>query len=134
MLRFLAQTVLTLLGNALGLLVASWLLPDFNLTVSGFVWSVVFFTLAQIILAPFIFKMAVDYLPAFRGGVALVTILVVLILTALFTGGLEITGVMTWVLAPLVIWLATILAGVVLPLFLFKKTLGKVKDARSNSN
>ena len=132
MVRFLAQTVLTLLGNALGLLIASWLLPDFNLSVAGFVWSVIFFTVAQIILAPFIFKMAVDYLPAFRGGVALVTILVVLILTNLFTGGLEISGVMTWVLAPLVIWLATILAGVVLPLFLFKKTLGKVKSAASS--
>ena len=131
MLRFLAQTALTLLGNALGLLVASLLLPDFNVSVLGFVWSVVFFTIVQLILAPFIFKMAVDYLPAFRGGVALVTILVVLILTTLFTGGVEINGVMAWILAPLVIWLTTILAGVVLPLFLFKKTLSAVKENRS---
>lgn len=130
MLRFLATTALTLLGNALGLLVTSWILPGFNLSVQGFIWSVVFFTIAQIILAPFIFKMAVDYMPAFRGGVALVTILVVLILTTLFTGGLTIEGVMPWIIAPLIIWLTTIIAGVVLPLFLFKKTLGKVKDAR----
>ena len=133
MLRFLAQTVLTLLGNAIGLLTASWLLPDFNLSISGLIWSVIFFTVAQIVLAPFIFKMAVDYMPAFRGGVALVTILVVLVLTSLFTGGLEIGGIMTWVLAPLVIWLTTILAGVVLPLVLFKKTLGKVKGAASKN-
>lgn len=133
MLRFLAQTVLTLLGNAIGLLTASWLLPDFNLSISGLIWSVIFFTVAQIVLAPFIFKMAVDYMPAFRGGVALVTILVVLVLTSLFTGGLEISGIMTWVLAPLVIWLTTILAGVVLPLVLFKKTLGKVKGAASKN-
>jgi hypothetical protein len=125
--------VLTLLGNAIGLLTASWLLPDFNLSISGLIWSVIFFTVAQIVLAPFIFKMAVDYMPAFRGGVALVTILVVLVLTSLFTGGLEISGIMTWVLAPLVIWLTTILAGVVLPLVLFKKTLGKVKGAASKN-
>lgn len=130
MLRFLATIVLTLLGNALGLLVTSWILPGFNLSVQGFIWSVVFFTIAQIILAPFIFKMAVDYMPAFRGGVALVTILVVLMLTTLFTGGLTIEGIMPWIVAPLIIWLTTIIAGVVLPLFLFKKTLGKVKDAR----
>lgn len=133
MLRFLAQTVLTLLGNAIGLLAASWLLPDFSLSVSGLIWSVIFFTVAQIILAPFIFKMAVDYLPAFRGGVALVTILVVLVLTALFTDGLEIRGVITWVLAPLVIWLMTILAGVVLPLVLFKKTLAKRKGTSKDA-
>ena len=88
----------------------------------------VFFTIVQVILAPFIFKMAVDYLPMLRGGVALVTILVVLILTSVFTGGLQINGFMTWVLAPLIIWLVTILAGVLLPLFLFKKTLAKVRD------
>lgn len=133
MVRFLAQTVLTLLGNAIGLLAASWLLPDFNLSIAGLMWSVIFFTVAQIVLAPFIFKMAVDYMPAFRGGVALVTILVVLVLTSLFTGGLEISGIMTWVLAPLVIWLTTILAGVVLPLVLFKKTLGKGKGAASKN-
>lgn len=132
MFRFLAQTALTLLGNAAGLLVATLLLPDFNLTASGFLWSVLFFTIAQIILAPFIYKMAVDYLPTLRGGVALVTILVVLILTALFTGGLHISGIFTWVFAPLVIWLTTVLAGVLLPLFLFKKTLSKVKKSRTD--
>lgn len=132
MLRFLATTVLTLLGNALGLLVASWLIDGFNLSANGFVWSVVFFTIAQIILAPFIFKMAVDYLPALRGGVALATILVVLVLTTVFTGGLTITGVVPWILAPLIIWLVTILAGVVLPLFMFKKTLGTLKENRTS--
>lgn len=133
MFRFLAQTVLVLLGNALGLIVAALFLPDFHLSAVGFIWSVVFFTAAQVILAPFIFKMAVDYMPAFRGGVALVTILVVLVLTTLFTGGLTITGVVAWVLASLIIWLTTILAGILLPLFIFKKTLGKVKDSRSNA-
>ena len=131
MFRFIATITLTLLGNALGLLVAAGVLADFHLSVIGFIWSVVFFTLSQIILAPFILKMAIDYVPAFRGGVALVTILVVLILTVWFTGGVSISGVTAWVLAPLIIWLTTILAGVLLPLFLFKKTLGRAKDAKS---
>ncbi|MGY4893155.1 MAG: phage holin family protein [Candidatus Saccharimonadota bacterium] len=132
MLRFLATAVLTLLGNAIGLLAASWLIQGFELSAVGFVWSVVFFTVAQIILAPFIFKMAVDYLPALRGGVALATILVVLVLTSIFTGGLSISGVVSWILAPLVIWLVTLLAGIVLPLFLFKKTLGNIKENRQS--
>jgi len=131
MLRFLAITVLTLLGNALGLLIASWLIDGFNLTAAGFVWSVVFFTIAQLIFTPFVLSMSIRYLPALRGGIALVTTFVVLWLTTLFTDGLTINGVNAWILAPLVIWLVSVLAGVVLPLFLFKKTMqgAKQKDA-----
>ena len=133
MLRFLATTVLTLLGNALGLLIASWLIEDFHVTVAGFIWSVVFFTIAQLILAPFVLSMSLRYVPALRGGIALVTTFIVLILTTLFTGGVTIDGVTAWILAPLVIWLASVLAGVLLPLFLFKKVLGNVKEKRNNS-
>lgn len=132
MLRFLATTLLTLSGNALGLMIASWVLDGFNLSTIGFLWSVVFFTIAQLILTPFVISMSLRYMPALRGGIALVTTLVVLFLTTLFTSGVEINGITAWVLAPLIIWLVTVLAGVVLPLFLFKKTLSKVKDSRKN--
>lgn len=132
MLRFLATTVLTLIGNALGLLVASWLLEDFNLSVSGFIWSVVFFTIAQLILSPFVLSMSVRYMPILRGGIALATTFIVLILTTMFTDGLTITGVQTWILAPLVIWLVSVLAGVILPLILFRKTLQAVKNGRNS--
>lgn len=133
MLRFLATTVLTLLGNALGLLIASWLIEDFHVTVAGFIWSVVFFTITQLILAPFVLSMSLRYVPALRGGIALVTTFIVLILTTLFTGGVTIDGLTAWILAPLVIWLVSVLAGVLLPLFLFKKALGNVKEKRNNS-
>lgn len=36
MLRFLATTLLTLIGNALGLMIASWILEDFSITLVGF--------------------------------------------------------------------------------------------------
>lgn len=133
MLRFLATTVLTLIGNALGLLIASWLLEGFNLSLTGFLWSVLFFTIAQLILTPFILSMSIRYLPVLRGGIALVTTFVVLFLTTLFTSGVEIKGVTEWILAPLIIWLVTVLAGVVLPLFIFKKTLSKVKENRDST-
>jgi len=135
MVRLIATIVLTLLGNALGLLVASWLLQGFNVSLSGFLWSIVFFTIAQLILTPFVLSMSMKYLPALRGGIALVTTLVVLFLTTLFTSGVEIVGVVDWILAPLIIWLTTVLAGVLLPLFIFKKALQsrkETRDARSN--
>lgn len=132
MFRFLAITVLTLLGNALGLLIASWLLDGFSLSATGFLWSVLFFTIAQLIMTPFVLSMSLRYVPALRGGIALVTTFVVLWLTTLFTSGVEIKDVTAWVLAPLIIWLTTVLAGVILPIFLFKKTMAKVKDKNRN--
>ena len=131
MLRFLAITILTLLGNALGLLLASWILDGFNLSAAGFLWSVIFFTIAQFILTPFVLSMSLRYMPVLRGGIALVTTLVVLWLTTLFTSGVEIKDLTAWFLAPLIIWLVTVLAGVVLPLFIFKKTLSNAKEKRS---
>ena len=128
MLRFLAQTVLTILGNALGLIVASVLLGGFSLSFGGFVVSVLFFTLSQIILSPFIFKMAVQYVPALRGGIALVTTFVVLLLTVWLTNGVSIRGATAWVVAPFIIWVCTVLAGVLLPLVLFKKVLAKKRS------
>lgn len=125
MIRFLAHTALTLLGNAIGLLAATLLLPDFSITGFGFLVSVGFFTATHVLLSPFVMKMAIKYVPAFRGGIALITTLVALILTAIFTDGLQINGIVTWFIAPLIIWFITVLAGVLLPLVLFKKVLAK---------
>ncbi|USQ77850.1 phage holin family protein [Ornithinimicrobium cryptoxanthini] len=123
MIRFLATSLLYLMGNALGLLVAAWLLPGFHLAPLGFLISVLFLSLVEILLGPFVFKMAVSYVPALRGGIALVTTFIGLLLTTIFTNGVRIEGVLTWVLAPFVVWIVVLLAAVLLPLVLFKKVL-----------
>ena len=125
----LIQSVLTVLGNAAGLLVAAMLIPGVHVDGFGFFVSVAFFTVAQIILAPFIFKLAIQYAPALRGGIALVTTFVVLVLTTWFTSGLRIDGLLAWAVAPMVVWLGAVLAGIVLPLFLFKKALQTKTEA-----
>lgn len=76
MLRFLASSVLAILGNAIGLMIASLLFDDFSINAEGFITSVLFFTVIQIILAPFVIKISIKYLPALRGGIALVTVFV----------------------------------------------------------
>lgn len=133
MVRFFAQSLLTLLGNALGLILAGIILPGFHLDGFGFVMSVIFFTVAYILLSPFVLKMAVTYAPAFRGGIALISTLAVLIITTLFTHGVQISDLSTWIIAPLIIWLTTVLAGIILPLFLFKNVLSKKAANRRNS-
>ena len=128
MLRFLATSTLTLLGNALGLIIASLLLTGFQIHPLGFTVSVLFFTGVEILFGPFVLKMALRYLPARRGGIVLVTTFVGLLLTSIFTDSLSIRGLSTWVMAPPIIWISVLLAGVLLPMVIFKKTLATVKQ------
>ena len=123
MIRLLALTILHLLANAIGLAIAALALPGFSISTWAFVTVVVIFTIVEVVLGPLILKVSSSGLPALQGGVALVTTLVGLIATDLLSDGLSITGMGTWVLATLIVWLGALLAGVVFPLFLFKKTL-----------
>lgn len=128
MFRLFAQVTLQFLASLVGLFIASIALDGFTINAAGFITSAVFFTVVNFIFEPLVIKLSLQYLPALRGGIALVTTLVGLWLTATFTEGLSISGASTWVLAPLIVWLSILLAGIILPLFLFKKTLQAVKN------
>lgn len=123
MLRILAAIALELIANAVGLLAASWVLPDFVLTTLGFLVVVAIFTVVKFVLGPLIFKLSFRYARALNGGVALITTFVGLWITSMLTDGLVIRGVTTWVLATLIVWLCGVLAMLIVPLFLFKKAL-----------
>jgi hypothetical protein len=129
MIRLLIRALLTLLANAAGLYVAALLLDDFNITGEGYVTAVVIFTISTMILSPFVASVALRSMPAIMGGTALVTTLVGLVLTDILTDGLSISGVSTWILATLVVWLFSLLAAVILPLFLFKQILSDNKKS-----
>ena len=129
MVRFLARTALYLLANSVGLIAAAVLLEGFTLDPVGFVLSVLIFTAVETLLGPFVVKMAIQYAPALRGGIALVTTFVGLFLTTLFTGGLRIEGFTTWLLAPLIVWVSVLLAAILLPMVLFKKVLSEAREA-----
>ena len=128
--RFLAQTALLLMANAIALAVASMFLPGFSINVRGFVVAVCIFTASTVILEPLISKFARQSAPVLMGGIALVTTFVGLLVTTLLTSGLSITSIGTWVVATLIIWIATVVASLVLPRLLFKEVLsdkGKAK-------
>ena len=107
MLRFFAQTAMSLLANALALLAASIFLSGFTINGLAFVVAVCIFTASTVILEPLITKIARQNAPYLLGGIALVTTFVGLLVTTLVTDGLSITGIATWVMATLIIWLAT---------------------------
>ena len=114
-----------LIANAIGLLVAKWLLPGFVISVSGFVTVVAIFAAVRFILAPLIFKLSFKYFRAITGGIALVTTFVGLLVTTWLTSGLVITGATTWVIATLIVWLFGVIAVLLLPLVIFKKALAR---------
>jgi putative membrane protein len=120
MLRFIAAVVLRLLANAVGLAFAAWLLDGFAVTTAAFVGAVVIFTLIEVVLDPLILKVSLQYAPVLRGGVALVTTLVGLIVTTLISDGLTINGATAWVVGTLIVWLGGVIAALILPLFIFK--------------
>lgn len=130
MVRFLASSALYLLANAVGLLVAALVVPGFTVRPIGFVVSVLFLSAVEIILGPFVLKMSLTYLPAVRGGVALVTTFIGLLLTSWLTDGLTITGLTAWLVAPFVVWVAVLLAAILLPMVLFKKILSDDRRGR----
>ncbi len=123
MIRLLLRTVLALLGNALGLWIASLLLDDMSVSGAAFVVAVVIFTVLTAVLQPLITKIAEQNAPALQGGSALATTLLALVITDLVSDGLSISGLTTWLLATIIVWLATVLAAVLLPMFLFKDRL-----------
>lgn len=121
MIRFLIAIVVQLLSNALGLIVAAQVLDDVTLTASAFIVAVVVFTIVYAIAQPFFTQMALSYVPALRGGVALVATLVGLLITAWVTDGLSISGATTWIAATVIVWIVSLIGVLLLPLILVKK-------------
>lgn len=121
MIRFLLHVLVFLGSSAIGLLVASWLVPGVSVRPLGFVTAVVIFTVAQAILSPFFLKMASRYASAFLGGIGLVSTLAALILASVLSHGLSVRGIGSWVAATVVVWLVTALATLLLPMLLLKK-------------
>ncbi|MFW2513730.1 hypothetical protein ACNI3K_08110 [Demequina sp. SO4-13] len=129
MVRFLIRVAIFVVSAALGLWVASLLLEDFEITLSGFVIAVAIFAIAQSLLQPFILKMSMRYANAFTGGVGLVSTFVALLIATLVGDSLEISGVSTWVMGTLVVWLVTAIATLLLPLWWLKDR----KNAKATS-
>ena len=126
MIRLLLRTAVFLGSAAIGLLVAAWLVPGVSVRPAGFIVAVVIFAAAQAILSPFFLKMASRYASAFIGGIGLVSTLAALLLASVFTHGLSIRGIGSWVAATVVVWLVTALATLLLPMLVLKqKTAGK---------
>jgi hypothetical protein len=130
---FLFRTLVFLLSAALGLLVADWVLPGFQIVWNnwwGFALCAVIFAVLQSVLTPWIAKMARNYAPVLLGGIGIVSTFVALLVVVLLPiDGLRITDGIAWLLAPVIVWAITALATVLLPLIFLKR---RVDERRSD--
>ena len=125
MIRMLINIALALGANFVGLLIADLVLDDLSIQWEAYIVAVAFFTLVSVILGPLITKMAIQSVPALRGGIALVTTLIGLIITDIIFDGFSITGAWTWIAATVIVWLGGILGAIVLPLIFLRNVADK---------
>ena len=123
MIRLLFRTIILLLANAVGLIVASLVLSGFDIDVTAFIVAVVIFTVVLALMQPFLASALRRRGSTALGGVSLIATLVSLIITSLITDGFSIDGIGTWVAATVIVWLAALLAAFILPFLGLKKYL-----------
>ncbi|HEU5489721.1 MAG TPA: hypothetical protein VFU84_02925 [Gaiellaceae bacterium] len=130
MIRLLIRTVIVLVGNAVGLIVASLVFDDFEIDVTGFIVSLIIFTLAVALLTPFLESVLRRNRSssAALGGVALISTFVALLVTDLVSDGVSISGIGTWIGSTVVVWLGSLIAVFVLPFLGLKKYLEERRD------
>ena len=123
LIRLLVRTAIALVANAVALIVTAALVDDVRLDITGFVVAVVVFTVVFALAQPFLVAQLRGSPGPVLGGVALIATLVSLIVTVLVTDGLSIDGLTGWIVGTLVVWLASVLAALVVPFLGLKKYL-----------
>ena len=123
--RFIVRTAIVLLGNAVGLIVASLVLDGFSIDVTGFILSLIIFTVAVALMTPFLASTMRrnQSSPSAIGGVALISTFVALLITAILSDGVSISGIGAWIGATVVVWVGSLLAVFILPYLGLKKYL-----------
>ncbi|WP_304618281.1 phage holin family protein [Paracoccus sp. (in: a-proteobacteria)] len=118
--RLATSALAYLIANAVGLLLASLLLPGFSIGVLPFVLVVIVFSVLQAVIGPLMAKVASRHVPQMMGGIALVTIFVGLWITDMLLPGMQIGGISNWLAATLLVWLGSLVATILLPIYVLK--------------
>jgi len=119
--RFLISTAAYLCANAVGLLLAAVILPGFAIGPLSFVIAVAIFSLVQSVLGPLITKISFKSFPQLMGGIALVVIFVGLFITDVVMDDMTIGGIANWLAATLLVWIGSLVASILLPLYVFRQ-------------
>lgn len=127
MVRLFYWLVALVIANAVGLLLAVALLPGFRIDAMSFVIVALVFSGVQVLADPLLTKISIKSVPALRGSVALVTAFVGLFVTDFFIDGMSVGGISNWLAATLLVWLGSLIAGLLLPIYVLKR----LREAKS---
>ena len=129
MIRFLINTAVYMAAAAIGLIVADVVLDGLSIVYPiGFVVAALLFGLIQAVLTPFFESITEKNASVLTGGVGLISAFVALFITAAISDDISVDGLTTWFLAALIIWLASMVAALILKLTVAKKIIKEVRD------
>ncbi len=117
--RFVLSAAAHLIANAIGLILANILLPGFSIGFLGIVIVTLVFTVVSLVLLPIIRKVSEKKLPELLGGLSLVVTFAGLLITEMLVSDFTIGGIANLLAATLIVWLGALIAGVLLPKYLF---------------
>ena len=122
--RFLIRIAVYFAAAAIGLIVAAAIFDGVQLEALGFVIVAAIYTVVLGLLSPLFQQQAQRSRSSlFSGGVGLITTFVALAVTAFLSDDLSIDGFGTWVGATVVVWLATLIAALLLPVLVVKHVI-----------
>lgn len=121
MVRIAKSAATYLIANAVGLLLSIVIVPGFTISPMAFFVAVLIFSVVQGVAAPLITKISQERVPQLMGGISLVTIFVGLWITSVLVSGMEIGGIANWLAATLLVWIGSLFAEILLPIYVFKQ-------------
>ena len=129
MIRFIVNAVVFMVAAAIGILVADIALDGMSVEYPlSFLTAAVVFGLLSAIIEPLLGRLTRRSAEVLTGGVGLFTALISLFITSIIVGGLALDSFTTWLLAALVIWLASMIAGFILKVTVAKRFIEDVRD------
>ncbi len=124
MIRFLIRIVVYFAAAAVGLIVATAIFEGVRVDTLGFLIVAAIYAVVLGLLTPLFQQQAQrSRSSTLSGGVGLITTFVALAVTAVLSDDLQIDGFGTWVGATVVVWLATLLASLLLPVLVVKRVV-----------
>ena len=121
MIRLALSILATIIANAVGLLLATALLTGFTIDAISFVVVLLVFTGVMVLTGPLITKIAVTSVPQIRGSISLVSVFFGLKVTEWLMPGFDMGGLSNWLAATLLVWLGSLIAEILLPIYVFKQ-------------
>jgi uncharacterized membrane protein YvlD (DUF360 family) len=119
--RFLIRIAVYFAAAAIGLIVAAALFDGVQVDTFGFIIVAAIYAVVLGLLSPLFAQQAQRSRSSmFSGGVGLITTFMALAVTAFISDDLTIDGFGTWIGATVVVWLATLVAALLLPVLVVK--------------